>query len=263
MRITQASEKPKWETQGEREPKEAVVRPPLSSSQIQDLRCAAAQMTGAARRAFQAEMTLKYCHGSARCAATRLGWSRETVEVGLAEHRTGIRGVGAHSAWSGRKRWEDLYPAAAAALRELAEAHAQQDPTFRTTLAYTRLTAKAAGEAWRAQGIAETQVPSASTMAEVVNRLGYRLRKVLKAKPQKKIPETDAIFTHLKKKTRQTKPPPGANACAGIVKPRSSVGRARAGDKRGGTTKRVTMTLGGRNKIFRAGLSMKTPPNCM
>jgi Rhodopirellula transposase DDE domain len=157
-------------------------------------------MTGAARRAFQAEMTLKYCHGSARFAETRLGWSRDAVEVGLAEHRTGLRGVGAHAAWSGRKRWEAKYPEAAKVLRALAEAHAQQAPTFRTTLAYTRLTAKAAGEALRTHGIAETQLPSASTMAEVLNRMGYRLRKVLKAKPQKKIPETDAIFANLKKR---------------------------------------------------------------
>ena len=198
--ITQTSDITKWRPQGEGGRKETVVVPPLSSGQIQDLRLAAAKMTGAARRAFQAEMTLKYCHGSARFAETLLGWSRDAVEVGLAEYRTGMRCVGAHSAWSGRKRWEEKYPQAAAALRELAEAHAQQDPTFRTALAYTRLTAKAAGEALRAQGIAETQLPSASTMAEVLNRMGYRLRKVLKAKPQKKIPETEAIFANLKKR---------------------------------------------------------------
>jgi len=168
------------------------------------LRLAAAQMTGAARRAFQAEMTLKYCHGSARLAETLLGWSRDAVEVGLAERRTGSVCLGAHAAWSGRKRWEEKYPEAAQALGELAETHAQQDPTFRTTLAYTRLTARAAGEALRAQGISEAQLPSPSTMAEVLNRLGYRLRKVLKAKPQKKIPETDAIFANLKK--RPSKP---------------------------------------------------------
>jgi hypothetical protein len=157
-------------------------------------------MTGAARRAFQAEMTLKYCQGSARFAETLFGWSRNTVEVGLAERRTGIVCVGAHAAWSGRKRWEEKYPQAAVALRELAEAHAQQDPTFRTTVAYTRLTAKAAGEALRVQGIAAAQLPSPSTMADVLNRMGYRLRTVLKAKPQKKIPQTDAIFTNLKKR---------------------------------------------------------------
>jgi Rhodopirellula transposase DDE domain len=80
-------------------------------------------------------MTLKYCHGSARFAETVLGWSRDAIEVGLAEQRTGIRCVGAPSAWSGGKRWEEKDPEAASALRELAEAHAQQDPTLRTTLA--------------------------------------------------------------------------------------------------------------------------------
>lgn len=157
-------------------------------------------MTGAARRAFQAEMTLKYGQGSARFAETLMGWSREAVEVGLAERRTGIRCVGAQAAWSGRKRWEEKYPEAATALRELAEAHAQQDPTFRTTLAYTRLTAKAAGEALRAHGVAASQLPAPSTLAQVLKRMGYRLRKVLKAKPQKKIPETDAIFANIKKR---------------------------------------------------------------
>jgi hypothetical protein len=198
--ITQARDTTKWRRRSETSPEEAGATPQLSASQIRDLRLAAAKMMGAARRAFQAEMTLKYCHGSARFAETRLGWSRDAVEVGLAEHRTGIRCVGAHSAWSGRKRWEEKHPEAAKVLRELAEVHAQQDPTFRTTLAYTRLTAKAAGEALRAQGIAETQLPSASTMAEVLNRMGYRLRKVIKAKPQKKIPETDTIFANLKKR---------------------------------------------------------------
>ena len=198
--ITQASDKLKWGTGGERGPTAAAEALPLSASQIEDLRFAAAQMTGAARRAFQAEMSLKYCHGRARFAETVLGWSRTAVEVGLAEHRAGLVCLDAHAAWSGRKRWEEKYPEAAAALCEMAEAHAQQDPTFRTTVAYTRLTAKAAEEALRAQGISEAQLPSPSTMAEVLNRMGYRLRKVLKAKPQKKIPETDAIFANLKER---------------------------------------------------------------
>ena len=68
-------------------------------------------------------------------AATIFGWGRHTVEVGLAERRTGIRCLGAQAAFSGRKRWEDTHPEAAAALSRLAEAHAQQAPTLRTTLA--------------------------------------------------------------------------------------------------------------------------------
>ena len=207
--MTQVSDKRQWEPRGERGPRAAAEASTLSASQIQDLQFAAVQMTGAARRAFQAEMTLKYCHGSARFAETLFGWSRHTVEVGLAEHRTGIVCVGAHAAWSGRKRWEEKYPEAAVALRELAEAQAQQDPTFRTTVAYTRLTAKAAGEALRAQGVSEAQLPSPSTMADVLNRMGYRLRTVLKAKPQKKIPQTDAIFANLKKRPGEPGPPRG------------------------------------------------------
>ena len=37
-------------------------------------------------------------------------------------------------------------------------------------------------------------------MAQVLNRMGFRLRKVVKAKPQKKIKETDAIFDNIKKR---------------------------------------------------------------
>ena len=207
--ITQTRKKTKRKTRRERGPKEGVVVPTRSASQREELRLAAVQMTGAARRAFQAEMTVKYGQGSARLAETRWGWSREAVEVGVAERRTGMCCLGAHAAWSGRKRWEEKYPEAAQVLRELAEAHAQQDPTFRTTVAYTRLTAKAAGEALRARGIAETQLPSPSPMAAVLNRRGYRLRKVLKAKPQKKIPETDAIFANLKKRPGEPGHPTG------------------------------------------------------
>ena len=173
----------------------------LRPSQITDLRLAASKMTGPTRRAFQAEMALKYCGGNPLLAETIFGWGRHTVEVGLAERRTGIICLGAQAAFSGRKRWEDTHPEAAAALSRLAEAHAQQDPTFRTTLAYTRLTARAALDALSAQGYGTDQLPSPSTMAEVLNRMGFRLRKVVKAKPQKKIAETNAIFAHSEKKT--------------------------------------------------------------
>jgi Rhodopirellula transposase DDE domain len=178
----------------------------LTASQVADLRLAASKMTGPKRRAFEAEMALKYCGGNPLLAETIFGWGRHTVEVGLAERRTGIRCLGAQLAFSGRKRWEDTHSQAAETLRQLAEAHAQQDPTFRTTLAYTRLTAKAALVALRAQGYGEDQLPSPSTMAAVLNRLGFRLRKVVKAKPQKKIAETEAIFANIEKKTKKRRP---------------------------------------------------------
>lgn len=175
------------------------TRHSLHLGQLQDLRWAAAKMRGAARRAFQAQMAWKYCDGSVRRAETICGWSRDAVEVGLAAHRTGIVCLGAQAASSGRKRWEEPYPEGAEALQQLAEAHAQHAPTLRTTLASTRLTAKAASAALRVQGVAEEHRPSPRTRAEVRNRLGDRLRNVLTAKPQTKIKETEAIFDHRKK----------------------------------------------------------------
>jgi Rhodopirellula transposase DDE domain len=172
----------------------------LTPNQVDDLRLAASKMRGAERRSFQAEMTLKYCVGSARIAERVFGWGRVNVEVGLAEHRTGIVCIGLQAAHSGTKRWEERYPEVAAALQQVAEAHAQQDPTFRTTIAYTRLTAQAAIDQLQAQGFGEEQLPAPSTMAVILNRMGYRLKPVVKAIPQKNCPKPTQSSTTSKPK---------------------------------------------------------------
>jgi hypothetical protein len=179
------------------------ARPSLTASQIEDLRLAASKMHGAERRSFQAEMALKYFAGSARLAETVLGWGRESVETGLGKERTGILCLGAQSAFWGNKCWEQKQPEAAKALRQMAESHAQQDPTFRSLIAYTRLTASEALKQLHAQGFGGDLLPALSTMAEILNRMGYRLRKVVKAKPQK-IAQTDAIFANIVEKDQPT-----------------------------------------------------------
>jgi hypothetical protein len=55
-------------------------------------------------------------------------------------------------------------------------------------------------------------------MAEALNRMGFRLRKVLKAKPEKKIKETDAIFDNVKKKMPKPCHREASNAGVSIVK---------------------------------------------
>jgi Rhodopirellula transposase DDE domain len=161
----------------------------LSPSQVKDLRLAASKMTGVCRRDFQAQMTIKYCQGNARKAERLFGWGRRNVELGLEERRSGIICVGLQSAQSGAKKWEERYPSTAQSLTKIAEAHAQQNPTFKNPIAYTRLTARSAISQLRSQGIEESELPAPSTMAVILNRMGYRLRKVLKAKPQKKFPK--------------------------------------------------------------------------
>lgn len=158
----------------------------VSSSQREDLRLASAKLSGVKRRCFQASIAIKYCHGNARLTERMFGWSRETVALGLAEKRTGISCMGSQTGFSGAKRWEEKQPEVADSLVKLAESHCQQDPTFATTIAYTRLTAAEALKQLAQQGFQPERLPSLSTMIEVLNRMDYRLRKVVKAKPQKK-----------------------------------------------------------------------------
>ena len=171
----------------------------LSASPIADLRLAASQLSGPQRRAFEAEMALQHCGGPPLLAATRFGWGRQTVALGLAERRTGSLWLGAQSAFSGRQRWEERHPPVAEALRQLAEAHAPQAPPCRTSFTSTRLTAQAAGKALRAPGESAEPWPSPRTMAEGVKRMGFRWRQVVQAKPHKKSTETDAICDNRKK----------------------------------------------------------------
>lgn len=183
----------------------------LTQSQVADLRLAALKMHGAERRSFQAEITMKYCEGRARLAETIFGWGRAAIRTGLAEKRTGIVCLSAQSAFSGNKPWEVKQPQAAEALRQLAESHAQQDPTFRTSMAYTRLTAKEALRQLREQGFSDAQLPAPSTMANILNRFGYRLRKVLKAKPQKKSQKQKLYSIISKIKIRDTRQRPSSD----------------------------------------------------
>ena len=161
----------------------------LEASHLEDIQLASSKMTGADRRAFQAEMALKYCGGNPRRAEDVFGWSRKAVQLGLHEKRSGMVCLGHHQFCCGAKLWEEKHPEVAQALWAVARSHSQQDPTFRTTLSFTRLTAEEAIKQLRAQGFAEDVLPSRSCMSEVLNRNGYRLRPVIKAKPQKKSPK--------------------------------------------------------------------------
>lgn len=178
----------------------------LTHEQVIDIQLAASKMNMLQRRMLMAEMALKYCKGSARLTETTFGWSRFAVEMGLGEKRTGIRCIGLQSMLGGNKRWEEKHPEIADYLIRIAENQSQQDPTFQSTAAYTRLTAASALGALKAAGFNAEDLPSPSSMAEILNRLGYRLRKVVKAKPLKKIKETDAIFDNIKKGRRNQNP---------------------------------------------------------
>jgi len=177
----------------------------LVQEHIADIRLAAAKMSGSQRRDFIAEMSLKYCKGNARLTERVFGWSRETVATGLGEKSTGIECIGLQSSCCGNISWEEKHSEIAEFLCKIAENQSQQDPTFQSSIAFTRLTAQSALDALKEAGFSDDDLPSLSSMSEILNRLGYRLRKVVKAKPLKKIKETDAIFENIKKRIKTSK----------------------------------------------------------
>ena len=129
----------------------------LTRSQIEDLPLPASKMNGVERRGFQAQMTLKYCQGRARLAQTVFPWGRENMELGLPEKRTGIICVGLQSGFSTAKLCQEKQAVVALSLGQISESDSQQAPTFKTSLAYTRLTATSALEKLKEQGFSQEQ----------------------------------------------------------------------------------------------------------
>jgi hypothetical protein len=160
----------------------------LTDDLIASLKTAARLLTGYRRRRFQAQMTLHYCGGSARRAEKVFGWGRDAVHTGLNELRTGIRCLDAYEL-RGRKKSEELCPPLIDHIQRLVDPQAQADPKFQTPFAFTRITAKAVRDALKAVPELQDFVPCRQTVGELLNRLGYRLRRVLKTRPEKKFPK--------------------------------------------------------------------------
>ena len=161
----------------------------LTEELRETIKSAARKMTGFIRRQFMAEMTSKYCRGTPRQAERTFGWGRVAVQTGLNEKRTGIRCLDDFSA-RGRHKSECHDPTLVSKIRAIVEPESQADPKFQTPLAFTRVTAKAVcAELVVRASDSPQRIPAERTMHDVLNRLGYRLRRVCKTKPQKKSPK--------------------------------------------------------------------------
>jgi transposase len=169
----------------------------LSKQYIATLKNAAKKLTGAKRRAFEAQVTLDYFDAKAYLAEQAIGWDRKTIALGLNELRTGIVCVDNFKA-RGNKKTEVKNPQMEVDIVALAEPQSQTDPKFQTLFKYTRITVKGMRIALIIEkNWTDKDLPCEKTIGTILNRLGYCLRRVQKAKPLKKIPETDAIFDNL------------------------------------------------------------------
>ena len=155
---------------------------------INTIKLAAKRLTGAARREFQATVTLDHCHGSPRFARTLFGWKPESILKGLAELESDV--IIADLQRTGRRKYTDILPKLESDIRSLVDPNTQTHPTFENAFRYTRMTAKAVLEALvREKGYKKKELPALSTMRELLGKMGYRLRRVQKTKPKKRFPK--------------------------------------------------------------------------
>ena len=161
------------------------------------IRSAAQRLKGHQRRLFQAEVTNALCGGSSRAAERRFGWGRDCVEKGLHEADSGLRCVENFTA-KGARPSEAKDPQLAADIRALVEPHTQADPELKSSRRYTNLSAAEVVQALKDRyGYAADRLPRERTMRDILNRMGYRLKRIQKAKPLKKTKDTDAIFANV------------------------------------------------------------------
>ena len=151
---------------------------------------------GAQRRRYMAEAVeafddlesdrLQCCDLSQRQAERQLGWAHHTVRKALHELHSGITCVDNFSA-RGRKPCEFHLPQLFQDIRDLVAELLQTDPTFQTTQLYCRLSApEVRKQLIECKGYTDKQLPSVQTIGEKLNDLGFRLRTVVKSRPQKK-----------------------------------------------------------------------------
>lgn len=155
------------------------------------------KLKGHERRTFMAQVVKLLGQGGQRRAERELNWNRVTTRKGMHELESGIVCIDAFSA-RGRKRAEEQLPNLLNDIKAIADEQSQTDPTFKTTRLYTRISAKEVRKQLVQQkGYTDDELPSEETIRVKLNELGYQLGSVKKCQPQKKIPETDAIFEQL------------------------------------------------------------------
>ncbi len=157
---------------------------------------AAQQLTGHHRRLFQAQVCLTLCDGNPRLAERRFGWGRHTVAKGLRETQSGVPCPDSPGQ-RGARRSEDKNPQLAADIRALVEPQTYADPELKSCRRYSNLSAAEVRAALTVRGYHEDDLPSERAMRDILNRLGYRLKRVQKGKPLKKTEDTDAIFANV------------------------------------------------------------------
>ncbi|MEA1997832.1 MAG: ISAzo13 family transposase, partial [Euryarchaeota archaeon] len=191
----------------------------------------AEKLSGFERRIYIAKITTELLDKSTRKAERVFGWGRKTVEKGMMELTTGIRCVDNYSA-RGNKKTEEKMSELEEDIRSIVDPKSQTDPNFQTPFAYTRITAKAV---WQAlideKGYTDDELPCENTIRNILNRIGYQLKRIQKTKPIKKIPETNVIFENVNEVNRRADEDPNTLRISIDAKAKVDIGEFSRGGK--------------------------------
>ena len=138
-----------------------------------------------ARRSAMGDVAVTVLDCKPRVAENAFGWSRNAVELGINELRSGIRCLDDISERK-KPKIEEKNPKLLCDIQRIMDPRSQAEPRLRTTLLYSDLTAKSVYDALLEAGWTKEDLPTPRTISNILNRHNYRLRTVEKSQVQKK-----------------------------------------------------------------------------
>jgi hypothetical protein len=137
------------------------------------------------RRAFMARTVKAMGPGGPLWAEAHLGWNRGTLRKAIHELDSGMTCLDAFHCRR-RKPAEEHLPRLLDDIRAIADGHSQADPKFQTDRLFTRISAaEVRRQLIATKGYTDAELPTQQTINKKLNRLGFRLTKVAKCRPQK------------------------------------------------------------------------------
>lgn len=144
------------------------------------LKSAAGKLKGSARRLFLAETVRELGPGGQTVAERELGWNRGTIRKGMHELTAGVECKDAFCL-RGRTRSDKRLANLLDDIRDIVDSNAQVDATLRTPRLFIKLTARQVRtQLIEQKHYTDDDLPKRRTISTILNRLGYRLRKVKK-----------------------------------------------------------------------------------
>lgn len=142
---------------------------------------------GCKRRQFMARVVMLLGPGGQLMAERELGWDRKTIIKGRKEIESGINCID-NCSQRGRKSALENFPNLKEDIIEIVDPISQTDPTFRTQNLYSPISANEVRRRLiENMGYDPEKIPTERTIATILNKLGFKLKKVAKTKVKKKL----------------------------------------------------------------------------